>query len=183
MDNLEGDVGGYLVACGTAPGGAPVFSGGKGIADALSDYLPLTSTSQWSTRASRFASALGAIVSSSGITNTTTLIDQLTVKLYDFAIWYAATRWIPSGELLGNAAVDACKHMKGTAREVATVFVNTLSKSIARPLLPIQASRPFPAPTSAGICDSNLLKAASIDVSNVRKQLDEWRKDLGKLFQ
>ncbi|BAZ03256.1 hypothetical protein NIES37_72690 (plasmid) [Tolypothrix tenuis PCC 7101] len=183
MDNLEGDVGGYLIACGTSPGGAPIFLGGKGIADALSDYLPLTSTSQWSTRASRFATALGAKVSTAGIINITTIVDQLTPKLYDFAVWYAATRWVPSGELLGNAAVNACKHMKGAAREVATVFVNTLSKSIASPSLPIQASRPFPAPTAVGSCDSNLLKAASVDVSNVRKQLDDWRKELGSLFQ
>jgi len=183
MDNLEGDVGGYLIACGTSPGGAPVFSGAKGIADALADYLPLASMTQWSSRSARFATALGAKVSKAGISNQTAMIDQLTPKLYDFAVWYAATRWIPSGELFGDMAINTCKHMKGSAREVATVFVNTLSKSIANPSLPIQASKPFPEPTPPGSCDSKLLNAASVDVSNIRKQLDDWRKELGRLFQ
>ena len=59
MDNLEGDAGGYLVACGSTPGGAPTWGGGT-IADVLSNYLPAGPTREWSTRAGRFATALGA---------------------------------------------------------------------------------------------------------------------------
>lgn len=61
MDNLEGDIGGYLVASGNNPGGAPIFSSGKGIADVIAEYVPLRSNAQWGTRAFQFAKALGAV--------------------------------------------------------------------------------------------------------------------------
>ena len=183
MDNLEGDAGGYLVACGSDPGGAPSYGLGKGVADALADYLPLTSATQWSTRAARFTTALGGTVDRTGITNTATLIPLLADKLYDFAVWYAATRWVPSGELLGPAATTACTHMRGAALEVATVFVSTLSRAILRPGSSIQAAGPYPAPSAPAVCNSTVLKAASSNPSAVRKQLEEWRKDWGKLFQ
>jgi hypothetical protein len=182
MDNLEGDVGGYMVACGTNPGGAPIFSPGKGVADVIADYLPIASNQQWISRASRFAIALGATISLVGITNTQSVINNLVPKLYDFAVWYAATRWIPSGELMGSAAINSCTHMKGAAREVATVFVAALSRAIANSRNPIHASNPYPSPTPPGPCESDLLKSAAIDVSSVRKQIDNLRKDLGKLF-
>ncbi|GAA0594338.1 hypothetical protein [Streptomyces crystallinus] len=183
MDNLEGDAAGYLVACGTTPGGPPQYARGKGIADALADYLPLGSRAEWASRAARFATALGGTVTAAGIGNKTDLVDRLSDKLYEFAVWYAATRWVPSGELFGPAAEKACQHMKGAAREVATVFVTTLSSAMARAPVPIDASGPYPGQSAAGPCASTLLKAASTDVGAVRRQLDEWVKDLGHLFQ
>lgn len=183
MDNLEGDAGGYLVGCGSTPGGASTYGTGKGVADVLADYLPLTSPTQWSTRAGRFTTALGGMVDPTGITNTAVMVSQLTDKLYDFAVWYAATRWVPSGELLGPAATTACTHMRGAAQEVATVFVAALSRAIVRAPSAIQASGPYPAPSAPAACTSTLLKDASINPSAVRTQLEEWRKDLGKLFQ
>jgi hypothetical protein len=183
MDNLEGDAGGYLVGCGSTPGGASTYGTGKGVADVLADYLPLTSAVQWGTRASRFATALGGTVVPTGITNTTSMVSQLTDKLYDFAVWYAATRWVPSGELLGPAATTACMHMRGAAQEVATVFVAALSRGIIVAGSSIQAAGPYPAPSAPAPCTSALLKAASSNPSAVRKQLEEWHKDLGKLFE
>ena len=184
MDNLEGDAGGYLVACGTSPGGAPVWPSGKGVADAFAEYLPISSPGLWNTRAARFVVALGGSISGSTITNAATLISTLTDKLYDFAVWYAATRWIPSGELLGKNADEACRHMKGAANEVATVFVQTLSKAIAAPTGPIKASAPYPSPTApAGKCDSTLLSAASVQPGAVRQKLEGWRQELGNLFK
>jgi hypothetical protein len=183
MDNLEGDAGGYMVGCGSTPGGASTFGTGKGVGDVLADYLPVTSPTQWSTRASGFATALGGTVDPTGITNTATMTSQLTDKLYDFAVWYAATRWVPSGELLGPAALTACTHMRGAAQEVATVFVAALSRAIVRAPSAIQASGPYPAPSAPAACTSTLLKDASINPSAIRKQLEDWRKDLGKLFE
>lgn len=183
MDNLEGDAGGYLVGCGSTPGGATTYGTGKGVADVLAEYLPVTSAAQWGTRASRFATALGGTVGPSGITNVPAMTKSLADKLYDFAVWYAATRWIPSGELLGPAAEEACTHMRGAAEEVATVFVSTLSKAILRPGAAIQASAPYPAPTAPAACQSSLLKGASVNPSAVRKQLEEWTKQMGPLFQ
>jgi hypothetical protein len=181
MDNLEGDAGGYLVACGSTPGGAPSWGGG-GIADALANYLPAGPTREWSTRAGRFATALGATVGNTGITNASDFVDKLTGQLYDFAVWYAATRWVPSGELLGTKATTACTHTKGAAREVATVFAALLSRSITSGSV-LQAGAPYPRPTAPGKCDSSLLNACSTDVSEVRKQLDKWSRELPKLWQ
>jgi hypothetical protein len=184
MDNLEGDAGGYLVACDSTPGGAPVWPTGKGVADMVEAYLPLRLTAQWNTRAARFIVALGGTISGGTISNAKTMIDTLTSKLYDFAVWYAATRWVPSGELLGKDAQMACKHMKNAANEVATVFVQTLARAIGSPTAPIKASAPYPKPSSIGTkCESSLLDAASTDPGMIRKQLDSWRKQLGKLFE
>ena len=183
MDNLEGDAGAYLVGCGGTPGGAATYGTGKGVADVLSDYLPITSPTQWSTRASGFATALGGSVDPTGITNTAIMTAQLTEKLYDFAVWYAATRWVPSGELLGPAAMTACTHMRGAAQEVSTVFVAALSCAIIRAPSAIQARGPYPVPSAPAVCTSIFLSDASVNPSAVRKQLEEWRKDLGALFQ
>lgn len=182
-ENLEGDVAGYLVAAGTAPGGGPLYTSGKGVSDAMADYLPIASSAQWVTRAARFATALGATTSAKGITNKADVVDRLTQKLYDFAVWYAVTRWIPSGELLGKTAVAACSHMRGAAREVATVFVSTVSATISSPRSAMKSAPPYPAATAAGTCDSKLMNAASVDVSAIRQQLESWRQDLGTLFQ
>lgn len=182
MDNLEGDISGYLVACGATPGGATTFSGS--IADALETYAPLSKNRvQWNSRASRFTTALGGKVSPKGITNPLDLVTALTAKLYEFAVWYAATRWIPSGELLGPDAVKACVHMKGAAKEVATVFAQTLHRAILAPTTPVQAAVPYPPPSAPGPCESELLKRAGTDPSAVKKQLGEWAKDLKKLFE
>ncbi|MFD4245825.1 hypothetical protein ACFWP3_30165 [Streptomyces sp. NPDC058525] len=183
MDNLEGDAAGYLVACGATPGGPPQYAPGKGIADALAAYLPLAGRAEWATRAARFAQALGATVSPTGIANKADVTDRLADKLYEFAVWYAATRWVPSGELLGPAAEKACQHMKGAAREVATVFVTTLSSAIAHSPNAIDAAGPYPGQSATGPCASTLLKAASVNVGAVREQLDEWAKEFGRLFQ
>lgn len=183
MDNLEGDAAGYLVGCGTTPGGPPQYPPGKGIADVLANYLPLGSKAEWAQRAARFASALGGTVSAKGIGNQAALIDKLADKLYEFAVWYAATRWVPSGELLGPAAEKACQHMKGAAREVATVFVTTLSSAIAHPPNAIDAAGPYPGQSATGPCASTLLKTASTNVGAVRQQLDQWVRELGHLFQ
>ena len=164
MDNLEGDAGGYLVAAST-PGGAPAYGSGTAIADALATYLPIRSDAEWRTRAARFAQSLGATVGAAGVANKAAMIDRLANKIYDFAVWYAVTRWIPSGELKGNNALAACAHMKGAAREVATVFVDTLGRAIAG-RRPLQAAAPYPRPSAPGSCSSLLL--------GVRLSISAW---------
>src|SRR5205823_15047379 len=89
-DNLEGDIGAYLVACGELPGGAPVFVRGQLIAHLLAAYLPVSDERQWLTRTARFAASIGATVSPAGITNAAALVGALTPKLYDFAVSYAS---------------------------------------------------------------------------------------------
>lgn len=181
-DNLEGDVGGFLVASGSTPGGAPVWDGGKGVADVLADYFPIGSAQLWNARAQRFAIALGANVSKSGITNMASFTQTLAAKIYDFGVSYAATRWIPSGEVSGKAADAMCRHLTGAATEVATVFVNLLARGIKSPSTGFHpSSYPHPSP-AATTCNSTLLSAASTDPSAVRKQLENWRTGLRDLF-
>lgn len=177
MDNLEGDLGGYLVACGKTPAGLTSFGNGT-IADAVASYAPLSKAkAEWSTRAMRFTSALGGRVQPPAtLTNPLDLVRHLTGKLYEFAVWYAATRWIPSGELLGKDAELACQHMKTAAGEVAITFVQTLMKAMAAPLKPVAASAPYTATLGPGPCESTLLRAASKDPSSVKKQVEEWAK-------
>ena len=159
-DNLEGDAAGYLVASGGAPLNAPSLP--TTVADAVKAYLIPATSPQWKTRAAVFATALGATISGARITNEAALIGTLSAKLSTFAIWYAATRWVPTRQLVGSAASEACKHMDGAAREVATVFVKTLGRAIASAPSAITAVGPYPAPTPAGVCTSTLLSAASL---------------------
>jgi hypothetical protein len=184
MDNLEGDVGAYIVASGGTAGGPQVVTSSTTVADIFRNYLPVSRAHKdWDTRAAEFSKALGGTLSSRGITNKSTVIAKLTAQLFDFAVWYAATRWVHTGELTGKKATDACRHMKGAAEEVATVFVETLSKSVAHPRLPIKASAPYPAPKPPeATCSSTLLNTASTNPGEIRrdgeKKIEEWYKKL-----
>ncbi|MCX5209373.1 hypothetical protein OG689_08770 [Kitasatospora sp. NBC_00240] len=160
-DNLEGDAAAYLVAAGATPGGVPVFGSGT-VGDALKAYLLPATSPGWTKRAVGFATAVGATVGPAGITNSTALVTALTNKLTDFGYWYATTRWVPTGELVGGAAEQTCRNMEGAAREVATVFVATLSRAVTAPHRPIKAAAPFPPPSRAGSCGSTLLKLAAL---------------------
>ncbi|MFI6168885.1 hypothetical protein ACIBCN_19040 [Nocardia sp. NPDC051052] len=160
-DNLEGDVAAYLVAAGGTPGGAAAFGSG-GVADVLRAYLLPATASAWRDRAASFVKAVGGTTSSKGITNKTDLINSLAKKLTEFGYWYAATRWVPTGELVGQDARRTCELMQGAAREIATVFVETLSTAIAAAPAKIDAEPPYPTPTLGGTCNSVLLKLAAI---------------------
>jgi hypothetical protein len=160
-DNLEGDAAAYMVAAGKSPGGAPVWSGG-GVADAIKAYLTPAAAAAWKGRAAGFASAIGGTVDSRGISNAPALVTSLSKKLADFGYWYATTRWVPTKELIGASAQRTCEHMEGAAREIATVFVDTLARAIREAPRAIDATGPYPRPTPPGSCNSRLLKAAAV---------------------
>ena len=157
-DNLEGDAAAYMVAAGKSPGGAPAWSGG--VADAIKAYLTPATAAAWKRRAAGFASAIGGTVDSRGITNAPALVTSLSKKLTDFGYWYAATRWVPTKELIGPAAQRTCEHMEGAAREIATVFVDTLARAIRKAPQAIDAAGPYPRPTPPGACNNKLLALA-----------------------
>jgi hypothetical protein len=159
-DNLEGDISGYVVASTGSPGGVPKFTGT--VADAINAYLTPKS-SEWKNRARLFTVAIGGTVDAKGsISNSTKLMNDLTDKLYEFGVWYAATRWVPTGQLSGAAATNTCTHMRGAAREVATVFVRTLEQAITKAPAAVIATPPYPIPTPPGVCQSTLLRAAGV---------------------
>jgi hypothetical protein len=159
-DNLEGDIAGYVAGSLTG-GDVPAITGT--IAGVIKNYVAVGKGGLWNGRAESFARGIGATVGSKGvITNAPALTATLAMKLYDFGIWYASTRWVPTGELKGKDATLMCRHMKGAAEEVATVFVKTLGDAINRAPARVVATKPFPKPTPPGTCQSNLLKAASL---------------------
>lgn len=158
-DNLEGDIAGYVTAC-TTGGDVPAFSGT--IADAVKAYLFPAAKGAWKSRAETFATAIGATVGpAKTITNASTLVPTLAAKLSEFGVWYAGTRWVPTGELKGQAATDTCRHMDGAATEIATVFIAALSAAIAGAPAAVDARKPYPAASAPGACNSYLLRAAS----------------------
>lgn len=159
-DNLEGDIAAYVVAAGTSPGGVPVYSGS--VADAFKAYLLPATSAQWKGRAASFTTAIGGQVAQGKITNETALVNSLTTKLTNFGYWYAATRWVPTGQLTGTDARATCQLMEGAAREIASVFVQTLGRAIANAPNAVDATKPYPPPSAAGSCGSALLMAAAI---------------------
>lgn len=158
-DNLEGDIAAYVVASAGKPGEVPTFTGT--VADAVKAYLVPATGAAWTNRARSFTTAIGGVVDAKGaITNKPQLIAALTGKLDEFGIWYAATRWVPSGELSGAAATNTCTHMLGAAQEIATVTVTTLATAILRTPASVDATSPYPTPSPPGVCQSRLLRAA-----------------------
>ena len=159
-DNLEGDVAGYVAGSVTG-GDVPAITGT--IADVIQQYVATGSGGLWKGRAASFARGIGATVGPKGaITNARALTSKLSTKLYDFGIWYASTRWVPTGELRGADATKTCQHMKGAAEEVAGVFVKTLGEAIAAAPARVVAKKPFPPVTAPRKCESRLLGAASL---------------------
>lgn len=172
-DNLEGDVAAYLVAAGATPGGVPAWGKG-GVADAVKAYLMPAASAGWKSRAAGFATAIGATVGPAGITNAPALTASLARKFTDFGYWYAATRWVPTGELGGKTAQKTCEHMEGAAQEIATVFVSTLSRAITTSPRAIDAIGPYPKPSPPGSCGSTLLRAAAILGGAGLPELPSW---------
>ena len=175
-DNLEGDIGAYLVASGGTAGGRATFAAGGTLADALQDYFSTTGT-LWPARAAGFATALGATISGTTITNATTMTSNLADKLEEFACWYAATRYLPNGQITAANANGACSHLRGASEEVASVLVSILSHAIANPADRIQARPPYPAPTPAGASCSCSLLAAVRPATGVTEEIERqiWR--------
>lgn len=176
--NLEGDIGGYLVAAGTGTlPDEPAFSKGKGFADALKRYLPIgSSTSEWNTRAARFAIALGGTIQSGRLIYPADLSIKLRQKIQDWGAWYMSQRYILSGQLKKAQITEACRHLSRTAAEVAMTFVFALDYSIKKPKAPVAGRTPFPKPGSPRQDCSNTLLKTAVMSENMHDFFDELSK-------
>jgi hypothetical protein len=184
VDNLEGDAAGYLLACDSTAGGEPVYRRGEGVADVIARYLPTANEREWSTRAGRFAVALGAEIRQGQLSGVDALISRLRDQIADFAAWYISTRYVASGQISGARITTVCQSLPGSAQEVATVFVQTLSRAVRSRGGTLEAMAPFPRPSRRGACTSAILQAAASDVPGaLRREYDELRRDLQHLFQ
>jgi len=183
VDNLEGDAGGYLLASGAAAGGAPGFLSGETVAAALARYLPTSNDREWSTRGARLAVALGGTISGGALSGAASLVNRLTLQIADFAGWYITTRYIASGQIARTRIPILCQLLAGAAREVATVFVQILARSVKSPGA-LEAVGPYPRPSPPSPCTSSILRSASTDVPGTLGQgYDELRKSFQELLR
>jgi hypothetical protein len=159
--NLEGDVAGYVVGRNTgstASGAAPLaIPAGNSVADALQAYLlpaagSSTATStEWDNRCTIFLQMIGGTFNAGGaLTNSTTLVRDLTDKIQDFACWYLVNRLRQSSRLSLTTLRAASLHVPACAEEVATVFVDALDDCHSRRSARLAATGTGPAPGTPG---------------------------------
>lgn len=143
--NLEGDVGGYVVARGDAVAPVPpVVPPGAGIAEVLDDYLaPGRRSAEWHQRGTTFAAMLGAAFDPSGVLlNRQRLVTTIARKIQTFGWHYLALRLRDKKTTPGRlwAAAD---HVVPAVAEVAETFLATV-EDCHRTGQPLVARR-FPA--------------------------------------
>jgi hypothetical protein len=137
--NLEGDVGGYVIAdAGGSKVGKPYWPQG-GVAQALNDYI---NPANWTKRVDRF---MTMYESEFGVAN---LVDGFASKIEDFAVAYMIQRIVPDKSTRARAKL-ASYHVRGAARECAHLFVDTLTHSRSSGAR-IEAVGPGPAVTPPG---------------------------------
>ena len=165
--NLEGDIAGSVIATSSSTAvTAPVFAAGKGLADALQDYLsPGTPSPQWKGRAKTFLTMNGGTFDRSGaLTNGTALVASFAPKIQVFACNYLASR-VKDGKATYALAKAAASHVIPASQEVAEAFVDALTDS-AKAGDKIEAKRfPSPKPAKDGACASQLAAAGLLNMS------------------
>jgi hypothetical protein len=170
--NLEGDVAGSVVASGSSSAlTAPIFPAGKGLADALQDYLsPGTPSSQWKVRAKTFLTMNGAAFDPSGtLTNRSALVASFAPKIQAFACNYLASR-VKDGQVTYGTAKAAASHVIPASEEVAEAFIDALDDS-SKTGDKIEAKRfPSPKAAKAGACASQLGAAGLLNMSGFGKE-------------
>ena len=164
--NLEGDLAGYLIGASSTLA-APSFPRRTKIADLFRAYLPINASSRarYARRCRDFLTIMGGRFRGSGsnqLTGKSTLIGRLADKLSDFGEVYMLQRYILGQGIARTRIEDACKHLRGAAREVATVFVNGLEHGVSNPRRAVRGVGPWPRPTppASGCASRTLAQAA-----------------------
>ncbi len=160
--NLEGDVAGYVIArdpSSSDSSSAPILPS-DGIAGAVEKYIGSPAPGpEWSGRASAFIRMNGGAVSGPTITNKAELISSFAAKIESFGVNYLIAR-MKDKKVSPSQVRGAASQLTGAAHEVAEVFVNALSSSLAHGGAAIEARPPAPAITSPGSPNLTLLAAA-----------------------
>jgi hypothetical protein len=154
--NLEGDVASYVVALDPSEPDdpdTPLFPSGTNtpIGDSLENYLrPGTNGgAEWDARAKNFLLLLGAEFTGNTIDNRADLLDDVTDRIEAFGCAYLTNRLRQFKRLTSAHLRKAARFLPGASREVATIFVDALERSIASPKRKIQAALD-PAPSPPG---------------------------------
>jgi hypothetical protein len=195
--NLEGDVAGYLIgapATVTSGSAALTFARGTTIADLFRAYLPINAAGRvnYFLRSRNFLTMMGGRFDpppSNRLNNRSTVVSRLAAKIRDFATAYILQRYIVGQGHPRQRIEDACKHLSGTAAEVAETFVKALEANIRVPRNLIRAQAPWETPTPpATTCSSRLLMTAAREreatdlinrtIEQGRRTASEWLREL-----
>jgi hypothetical protein len=154
--NLEGDVAGYVAARGGSTSvGSPSIASGKGIGDALEDYLsPGKPGTEWKDRATTFLQMNGAKFDGAGnLTNGSALEASFAGQIETFACQYLASR-LKDGKITSAAFNSATDHVKPASEEVASVFVDALDDCHKTGSKLEGKKFPKPKPAAPGACST-----------------------------
>jgi hypothetical protein len=142
-----------------SPSDVPVIPGGKGVADALDDYLgadPAASSTTFDQRAKTFLSLYrGAFDAPGNLTNGPALIASFADEIESFAGKYLTQRKADSSSKISDQELlNAADNIRPCSKELAKTFVNILVAPSKTPGGKMIATgrTPAPLPKSAGAC-------------------------------
>ncbi|MBH5369760.1 DUF4157 domain-containing protein [Bradyrhizobium sp. CNPSo 4016] len=168
--NLEGDIAGFVVATSRKDSvTAPDIPSGKGLSDALQDYLsPAAPGTAWKGRAATFLSMYGGKLdpASGTLTNRSELASVMAEKIQVFACNYLASR-VKDKKTTGVGFSDAkaaADHVIPASQEVAETFLDALTDA-AQSGGNIDAKR-FPQPKSKvpGACSLQIWAGGALSI-------------------
>lgn len=177
--NLEGDVAAYVIgrnANSYEESPSVEINDDDYIADIVSSYLlpqPAPANSEWSNRGKTFLRMLGGEFNNTGsLTNQTELVEDISVKVEEFAEIYVAQKAAGSSSV---SLVETSKHLKGASKEITEIFIHALKNSITSPNQPIKASGINPNPTPPG--EPYKKYKAFEKTKEIVKEIEDWLKN------
>lgn len=183
--NVEGDIAGTV---------GIVLEEGKPFSFVLEEYLIGSNNEgggNYDRRAELFLKSLGGVISDKTLHNKDSLIQILTDKFISFGQFYSLTRAKDKSNynVTPGTLRAAGKHMTGSAKEVATIFVSMLEEGMTHPEKNIKAnSKMDPGVTAPASEATSQFESAALALEALKEGEKEWNKrkgdlpDPGKMF-
>ena len=180
--NLEGDIGGYLLARNiqdVTDVSSLQIKENTYLSDLLSAYLPINPkkiSDDWKFRCYYFLQMLGAEYNNKyALKNRTELVLNIKDKVLAFGEWYIVVRL---GSNLNKDTlekiIDTSAFLEGAAMEVSRLFVDTLIVGALNPGSPISTKGEGPNPTPKGEPYEKYLKL---------KETKDWFSEIKKMIE
>lgn len=179
MVNLEGDIGGYLIARKfeyTYDSPVGLISDFK-IYEELEKYL-LTDPNEWNNRGRIFLEMLGGEFDADNqLINRDSVIEKITETLAEFADSYIFTRSLDNSYPLEKVA-ESSRHFNGAANEAASILIDGLLHIIKKPNDALIA-RTDPNPSEPGeiLTKYKAMKKAQEIREDIKDKAEEIMKD------
>ncbi|MEP9359589.1 DUF4157 domain-containing protein [Sphingomonas sp. KR3-1] len=183
--NLEGDVAGYAVGAGTVSSGSVPslnIAPGKGVADAVSDYLigAKGSAAGRNTRCTDFLTAMGGSFGASGLTNTAAVKTFVSKEIESFACWYMVNFMRQNGGINLKTAKEASHFIVGASQEIGSMFVDALVDCTKKPAATLAVKGPAPTPTPRASSGTCLMALGAAAISSPGQLLDDAKEKAGE---